>query len=73
MAQILRAKNGEDEKEEKSLEELAEDIEEKAKDIEKGVSAYAFRMKHGRELPANFKNFFFIIFSIVPIGQLSTT
>ena len=30
-----------------------------AKDIEKGVSAYAFRMKHGRELPANFKNFFF--------------
>ena len=37
LAQILRAKNGEDEKDEKSLEELAEDIEEKAKDIEKKV------------------------------------
>ena len=39
LAQILRAQNGEDEKEEKSLEELAEDIEEKAKDIEKEGSA----------------------------------
>jgi len=39
LAQILKAKNGEDEKDEKSLEELAEDIEEKAKDIEKEGSA----------------------------------
>ena len=37
LAQILRAKNGEDEKDEKSLEELAEDIEEKAKDIAKDM------------------------------------